>query len=80
MGAKITLLSVIDINVGAFLAQTIAAVNSPTHLIETIEDYLKQIAGAYIKEGERICKKKWCSIKKGHQVRAPGGRNYQRGS
>jgi hypothetical protein len=54
LGAKITLLSVIEINAGAFLAQTIAAVNSPTHLIEPIEDYLKQAAAAYLKEGERI--------------------------
>jgi len=72
LGAKITLLSVIDINVGGFLAQTISAVNSPTHLIEPIEDYLKQTAGAYIKEGERICKKNGIQSKKvirsGHPV------------
>ena len=75
LGAKITLLSVIDINVGDFFAQTVSAVDSPTHLIEPIEDYLKQTAAAYLKEGERICTKKWYSIKKGHPVRAPGGRN-----
>ena len=72
LGAKITLLSVIDINAGDFFAQTVSAVNSPTHLIEPIEDYLKQTAGAYIKEGERICKKNGIQSKKvirsGHPV------------
>ena len=72
LGAKITLLSVIDINVGAFMAQTVSAVNSPTHLIEPMEDYLKQTAEAYVKEGERICKKNGIQSKKvirsGHPV------------
>ena len=72
LGAKITLLSVIDINVGAFMAQTVSAVNSPTHLIEPMEDYLKQTAEAYIKEGERICTKNGIQSKKvirsGHPV------------
>jgi nucleotide-binding universal stress UspA family protein len=72
LGATITLLSVIEINVGAFMAQTVSAVNSPTHLIEPIGEYLKQAAAAYLKEGERICKKNGIQSKKvirlGHPV------------
>jgi len=72
LGATITLLSVIDINVDVFFAQTVSAVNSPTHLKEPIEDYLRQAAGAYIKEGERICNKNGIQSKKvirsGHPV------------
>ena len=72
LGATITLLSVIDINVDAFFAQTVSAVDSPTHLKEPIEDYLRQAADAYIKEGKRICKKNGIQSKKvirsGHPV------------
>jgi nucleotide-binding universal stress UspA family protein len=72
LGAKIILLSVIDINVGAFMAQTVSAVDSPTHLIEPMEDYLKQTAEAYLKEGEKICTKNGIQSKKvirsGHPV------------
>jgi len=72
LGARITLLSVIDINVNAFLARTISGVNSPTHLIEPIGDYLKQAAAAYLKEGEKICNKNGIQSKKvirsGHPV------------
>ncbi|WAC08948.1 MAG: universal stress protein [Thermodesulfobacteriota bacterium] len=72
LGAKITLLSVIDINVGSFIAQTVSAVDSPTHIIEPIDHYLKQTAEAYLKEGEKICTKKGIQSKKvirsGHPV------------
>ena len=72
LGARITLLSVIDINVDAVFTQAVSAVNSPTHLKEPIEDYLRQAVAAYLKEGERICKKNDIQSKKvirsGHPV------------
>ena len=72
LGARITLLSVIDINVDTFFAQTVSAVNSPTHLKEPIEDYLRQAAAAYLKEGEKICKKNGIQSKKVIRSGHPG--------
>lgn len=55
LGATITLLSVIDISI--ILAQPFHTLASPTHLKESIEDYMRKTAEACIGEGERICKK-----------------------
>ena len=72
LDATIILLSVIEINIGAFFAQTVSAADSPTHFIEPIEYYLKQTAEAYLNEAERICKKHGIQSKKlirsGHPV------------
>ena len=54
LGATITLLSVIDINAEALLAETVSGVDYPTSLIKPIDDYLKEAAGTYIKEATRI--------------------------
>jgi nucleotide-binding universal stress UspA family protein len=72
LDATITLLSVIDFNVGAFFAQTVSAVNSPTHLIEPIEDFLKQTAEVYLADAEKVCREIGVQSKKvirsGHPV------------
>ncbi|MDI6890655.1 MAG: universal stress protein [Thermodesulfovibrionales bacterium] len=69
-GATITLLSVID--KGFFVTRSIPSVATPTHLIEPIEDYLRQVAEAHIEEAEKLCKKKGVQSKKvirsGHPV------------
>jgi len=72
LDAAITLLSVIEINVGTFFARTISAANSPTHLIEPVENYLKKTAEVYLAEAEKICKEHGIQPKKiirsGHPV------------
>jgi len=69
-GATLTLLSIIDKSL--FFPQSIPAVASPTHLIESIEDYLRQAAEAYIEEAQKLCKDKGVQSKKifrsGHPV------------
>lgn len=61
-GAKIVLLSVIDKT--HFLVSSIPAVSTPTHLLEPIEDYMRQAAEAYISEAVRLCKKNGVKSKK----------------
>ena len=51
--ATIILISVIDKN--NYLAQSIPAAASPTRITETIEDYLRQGAEAYLEKAERLC-------------------------
>ena len=69
-GANITLLSVIDKSF--FIPQSMPAVATPTHLIEPIEDYLRQAAEAHLEEAESLCKKNKVQSKKalrsGHPV------------
>jgi len=69
-GANITLLSVIDKSF--FIPQSMPAVATPTHLLEPIEDYLRQAAEAHLEEAERLCKKNKVQSKKairsGHPV------------
>ncbi len=55
VGADLMLLSVIDTTL--FTGQTIPPVASPTHLIDPIEDYLRQAAEAFMREIEELCKK-----------------------
>jgi nucleotide-binding universal stress UspA family protein len=52
-GVTITLVAVIDKN--RYLARSIPATASPTRLMETVEDYLRQAAEGYLKEAERRC-------------------------
>jgi nucleotide-binding universal stress UspA family protein len=70
MGATITLLSVIDNSF--YAAQSIPAVASPTHLIEPIEDYIRQAVKVYLEDAERLCEKHGVQskkvIKSGHPV------------
>jgi nucleotide-binding universal stress UspA family protein len=72
LDATITLLSVIEIDLGAFFAQTVSAADSPTHLIEPMENYLKQTAELYLAEAETILKQNGVQSKKvirsGHPV------------
>ena len=70
INAAITFLSVIDTS--AFVTKTIPAVVTPTHLIEPLEDYMRQAAEAYIHEAETLCKEKGVKsetvIRTGHPV------------
>jgi nucleotide-binding universal stress UspA family protein len=69
-GAKITFLSVIDKSF--FVSKSIPAAATPIHLIEPIEDYLRQAAEAHLEEVEQLCKKKGVQssmvIRTGHPV------------
>jgi nucleotide-binding universal stress UspA family protein len=68
-GATITLLSIIE---KGFVPVSIPDVIAPTHLIEPVEDYLKQMAEAYVEQGEKLCKEKGVPTKRvtrsGHPV------------
>ena len=69
-GTTITLLSVIDNSF--YMAQTIPEMVTPTHLIEPIEDYLRQAAEAYLEEAVKQCKEQGIKaekvIRSGHPV------------
>jgi nucleotide-binding universal stress UspA family protein len=69
-GAVLTLLSVIDKE--ALVAKSIPAIASPTHIIEPVEDYLRMAAETYLKDAEKLCRRKGVKIKKvsrsGHPV------------
>jgi nucleotide-binding universal stress UspA family protein len=55
-GAEIILLSVVDKN--SVIAQAIPAFSTPTHVAESVEDYMRHAAEAYLSAGEKLCKKK----------------------
>lgn len=55
IGASLILLSVIDRSL--FMTKMIPSVATPTHLIEPLEDYLRQAAEADLKEAEVLCEK-----------------------
>ncbi len=55
-GATITLLSVIE--KGFVMPVSVPDIMAPTHLIEPVEDYLRQMAEAYIQQAENICNEK----------------------
>jgi nucleotide-binding universal stress UspA family protein len=68
--ATITLLYVIEKN---FMTPgSVSNVDAPTHLIEPVEDYLKQVGEASLQEAENFCKKHGISprnvIRSGHPV------------
>ncbi len=69
-GAMIILLSVVE--KGFVIPVSIPDVAAPTHLIEPVEDYLKQVAEVYIQRAEKFCKEKGVPIKSiirsGHPV------------
>ena len=62
-GSSIILLSVIDKS-SFYGLQTIPSESSPTHLLETLEDYLRQTAEAYIAEAEELCMSKGVESRK----------------
>jgi nucleotide-binding universal stress UspA family protein len=53
LNASVIVLSVIDNR--SFIAQTVPAVDTPTHVIEPIEDYLREAAKGYVGEIEKLC-------------------------
>jgi len=69
-GATITLLYVIEKSF--MIAGSVSHVDAPTHLIEPVEDYLKQVGEASLQEAESFCKKHGISsqkvIRAGHPV------------
>jgi nucleotide-binding universal stress UspA family protein len=69
-GSKIIFLSVIDKTF--FVSKSIPAAATPIHLIEPIEDYLRQAAEGHLEEAEKLCKKKGVQssmvIRTGHPV------------
>jgi nucleotide-binding universal stress UspA family protein len=69
-GASLMLLSVIDKRF--IVDQTVSASASPTHLKESIEDYLKQSAQSSTDEIAKVCKRNHIqcktSIRTGHPV------------
>ncbi|HXX57362.1 MAG TPA: universal stress protein [Thermodesulfovibrionales bacterium] len=68
--SSVTLLAVID--KGFFVSQSVPGRATPTHLVEPIEDYLRQAAAAFLEEAEALCKKKnvrsHTVIRSGHPV------------
>lgn len=69
-GASLVLLSVVDNRF--IISQTVSASASPTHVKESVEDYLKQAVQASADELTRFCDKervpcKW-TIRSGHPV------------
>jgi len=69
-GASLIFLSVI--NRSFFTVKSMPAVTTPTHLLEPIEDYLRQAAESHLKETEKLCDKKGIQskgiIRSGHPV------------
>ncbi len=69
-GAVITLLSVIDRSF--MVSQSLPPESSPIHLMQPIEDYLRQAAESYTGEAEKLCRqndiKSKTIIKSGHPV------------
>jgi nucleotide-binding universal stress UspA family protein len=69
-GASITVLSVIDKT--SFLARSVPAVATPTHIIEPVEDYMRQAAEGYVGKAEELCRRSKVGFRKvirtGHPV------------
>jgi nucleotide-binding universal stress UspA family protein len=53
LNASVIALSVIDNR--SFIAQTVPAVDTPTHIVEPIEDYLREAAEGYAEEIKKLC-------------------------
>jgi nucleotide-binding universal stress UspA family protein len=55
-----------------FGAPTVPSISTPTHLLENLEDYLRQAAEAYVAEAEELCRTKGVESQKiiwaGHPV------------
>jgi nucleotide-binding universal stress UspA family protein len=70
LGAKIILLNVIDQNI--FGKPLIPASETPVHLMESVEDYLRQAARIILSDLEEMCKEEGIPVKSvirnGHAV------------
>ena len=70
LNASVIVLSVIDNR--SFIAQTVPAVDTPMHVTEPIEDYLREAAKKYAGEIEKLCDESGGQsetvIKTGHPV------------
>lgn len=70
IGASLTFLTVIDKS--PFIGRSIPSIATPTHLMEPVEDYLRQTAEAYLEEVEILCRKNGVKskrvIRSGHPV------------
>mgnify|MGYP005835906427 CR=1 FL=1 len=70
IGASLTFLAVIDKS--PFIGRSIPSIATPTHLMEPVEDYLRQAAEAYLEEVEILCRKNGVKskrvIRSGHPV------------
>lgn len=64
-GAKLTLIGVIDNRL--YAGRTVPADATPTRIAETVEDYLMQVAGAYLADASRQCEK--CGVEPGIVIR-----------
>ena len=53
MGAKITLVGVIDNRL--YMGHAMLAEDSPNQLAQPVEDYLMQVTGAYLADATRLC-------------------------
>ncbi len=71
-GSTIVALSVVDKD-PFFVAQTVPPVATPTHLMENMEDYLRQAAEAVVEEAYEFCVSRGVDsqrlIRTGHPVR-----------
>jgi nucleotide-binding universal stress UspA family protein len=69
-GASITVVSVID--KASFLTGAVPAAATPTHIIEPVEDYMRQAAEGYVGKAEEFCVKNNVRFRKiirtGHPV------------
>ena len=61
-GAVLTILSVAEED--SFISASVPEVITPTHLRETMEDYLRQVAEAIIRKGEELCQRKGVPTKR----------------
>jgi nucleotide-binding universal stress UspA family protein len=70
LNASIIILSVIDQR--SLIAQTVSAAETPRHIVEPIDDYLKEAAEGFTGEIKKLCDKNGVastiSIKTGHPV------------
>ncbi len=71
-GSTIVVVSVVD-KYPYFMAQTVPPAAAPTHLVESMEDYLKQAAEAIVEEAGKFCEARGIGLQKlvrtGHPVR-----------
>src|SRR4030065_125032 len=74
LSASVIVLSVIDKR--SLIGQTVPAVDTPMHLIEPIEDYLREAAEGYAGEIKKLCDKNGVQSKTvitaGHPVEGSG--------
>lgn len=68
--ASITVVSVIDRT--SFLTRSVPAEATPTHIMEPVEDYMRQAAEGYVGKAEELCRKNRVDFRKvirtGHPV------------